>query len=187
VIFGSKRGFHRSKGVVELRIDEAEARVLTGLLEQLGELITPAGAEASDPLAAMVGIDDDSVTPSDPALLRLFPDGYRDDQVAAAEFRRFTERGLREGKLARLDAVLAVLARLPEDSAKNPTRLDEAEQQAFLLTMNDLRLVLGTRLEIVEDNQDVGDDWDPHDPRIPLLAAYQWLTWLQSTLLESLS
>ena len=37
-------------------------------------------------------------TPDDPALARLLPDAYADDEEAAAEFRRFTERDLRDAK-----------------------------------------------------------------------------------------
>ena len=48
-----------------------------------------------------IGIDPFAVTPDDPALHRLFPDAYADDEDASAEFRRFTERSLRDGKLGR--------------------------------------------------------------------------------------
>ena len=44
------------------------------------------------------GFGDDPSRPTDPVVLRLFPDGYRDDDEAADEFRRFTERSLRDGQ-----------------------------------------------------------------------------------------
>jgi len=175
-----------------LRLDDAEVTVLRGLLKQFEELVAPTTAATTDPFAAMVGIDVDSVTPQDPALLRLFPDGYRDDPDAAADFRRFTERGLRNAKLERATVVGAVLEQFPFDESAseqtiNAVVVDGDESQAWLLTCNDLRLVLGSRLEIVSDDQQVGTDWDSDDDRFQLLSLYQWLTWLQSTLLESLA
>lgn len=191
-MFGSKRGFTRSRGRLTLRLDDAEVTVLRGLLKQFEELVAPTTAATTDPLAAMVGIDVDSVTPQDPALLRLFPDGYRDDPDAAADFRRFTERGLRNAKLERATVVGAVLEQFPfdesaSDQTVNAVVVDGDQSQAWLLTCNDLRLVLGSRLEIVSDDQQVGTDWDSDDDRFQLLSLYQWLTWLQSTLLESLA
>jgi len=191
-VFGSKRGFTRSRGRLTLRLDDAEVTVLRGLLKQFEELVAPTTAATTDPLAAMVGIDVDSVTPQDPALLRLFPDGYRDDPDAAADFRRFTERGLRNAKLERATVVGAVLEQFPfdesaSDQTVNAVVVDGDQSQAWLLTCNDLRLVLGSRLEIVSDDQQVGTDWDSDDDRFQLLSLYQWLTWLQSTLLESLA
>ena len=47
-----------------------------------------------------------------------------------------------------------------------------------------MRLVLGSRLDITEDREDIGFDWDADDPRRHQYDVYQWLTWLQSTLLE---
>ena len=42
--------------------------------------------------------------PDDPVLERLLPDGYSEDEEGAedanADFRRYTERGLRDGKVA---------------------------------------------------------------------------------------
>ena len=45
-------------------------------------------------------------TPRDPALLRLLPDGYRNDDDAAGEFRRLTESGLRATKRAALQRLV---------------------------------------------------------------------------------
>lgn len=62
-----------------------------------------------------------------------------------------------------------------------------AEQaDAMLGALNDVRLVLGVRLGIVADDQDVTEDWDDDDPRLVSFAAYQWLTWLQAGLLDAL-
>ena len=47
--------------------------------------------------------------PQDPALRRLLPDGVKDDDAAASEFRRLTESTLRDGKLRNLDIAMRAL------------------------------------------------------------------------------
>jgi hypothetical protein len=51
--------------------------------------------------------------------------------------------------------------------------------------VNEVRLVLGTRLEITEE----GDErpLDPQDPRAPGFAVYDYLTYLQGEIIEALS
>jgi hypothetical protein len=81
-----------------------------------------------------------------------------------------------------------VLGRCDGDLAKSrPVDLTDDETTGFLLTLNDLRLVLGVRLGIVADDQDVADDWPADDPRQATYGAYQWLTWLQASLLDAIA
>jgi hypothetical protein len=49
--------------------------------------------------------------------------------------------------------------------------------------INDLRLVLGTRLDVTEEMEGVAVD----DPRAPALAVYQYLTYLLSEIVQALS
>lgn len=188
--FGDQRGFRRHRGTIELRLDAVEATVLDSMLEQIAQLVDPGGAgeaRPGDPLAELLDTGGGE-RPEDPAVLRLFPDAYRDDDRAAQDFRRFTERGLREAKAQRVAVVKDVLRRVPDSRKPAPVALTGAEADAFLRSLNDLRLVLGVRLDIVDDEQDVTSGWDDDDdPRLPTYAAYQWLTWLQSTLLEALA
>ena len=60
--------------------------------------------------------------------------------------------------------------------------LEPDDVQAWLAVLNDVRLVLGTRLEITED------DWDvtPDDPRAGAYNVYAWLTHLQGDLVDQL-
>ena len=60
-------------------------------------------------------------------------------------------------------------------------RLDEAELAAWLTALNDLRLVLGTRLDVGEELGRV----DPGDPRAPALSLYAYLSWLQEQAVEA--
>ncbi|MGI8648432.1 MAG: DUF2017 domain-containing protein [Acidimicrobiales bacterium] len=124
---------------------------------------------------------------SDPALRRLFPDGYRDDQAAANELRRFSEAALRTGKLA---ACRQVLADLP--TGQGQIRLSAAQAQTWLISLTDARLVLGIRLDINSQTDvlaQLTEDCErerPQQARL-LLAMYQHLTYLQESLLEALS
>jgi hypothetical protein len=64
-------------------------------------------------------------------------------------------------------------------------RLTNEEAQAWLTALNDLRLVLGTRLDVSDESllEDLAED----DPRAPELALYAYLSWLQEQLVEALS
>jgi hypothetical protein len=64
-------------------------------------------------------------------------------------------------------------------------RLTAEEAQAWLTALNDLRLVLGTRLDVSEDT--FLDRLDAGDPRAPELALYAYLSWLQEQLVEALA
>jgi hypothetical protein len=55
--------------------------------------------------------------------------------------------------------------------------LDEDQLAAWLGTLNDLRLVLGTRLEVTEELYEEGVPDD--DPRAPAFGLYQYLGWLE--------
>ena len=61
------------------------------------------------------------------------------------------------------------------------------EAAAWLGALNDLRLVLGTRLEITADDQEPGQDFGPSDPRTAYIPVYYYLGYLQETLVEALS
>ena len=134
-------------GGVEAKLDRIEAGVLTAVVGDLLELLGDDGATEQDPLAAIVGMPTGPVErPSDPALARLLPDAYGDDDEAAAEFRRYTETALRQRKL---DNARAALASLEDPGEERP--LDEATTMAWLGALNDLRLAVGTRLDVQED------------------------------------
>ncbi len=187
--FGLRRGFSGTRRGVRLRIDAAEAAVLGEMLAQLDSLVGPQDNPpdvSDDPLANLLDTAD-AARPDDPAVLRLFPDGYLDDPEAAGDFRRFTQGGLRQQKSERLRTTLEVLERVPVDDDKvHAVDLTSDETTAFLVTLNDLRLVLGVRLGIVADDQDVSDEWSEDDPRRATYGAYQWLTWLQASLLDAM-
>jgi hypothetical protein len=137
---------------------------------------------SADDLAAMIGLTENPELPSDPALARLLPDAYQDDPEASGEFRRYTEQGLRSGKVA---AARTVLATLPPKGGR--VRLSGPEAQAWLRALNDVRLALGVRLEVTEDFDEQVARMSPDDPRLAYAGVYQWLGYLQETLVEALS
>jgi hypothetical protein len=182
--------FLRRRGELELQGDREEAAALASVVGQLLRLLTDDDATPSDdPLAALVGLSvTDARRPDDPALARLFPDAYDtstpEGESAAGDFRRFTEADLRAGKRANADAVLESLAALAEDGRR--VALDDAAAEAWLGCLNDVRLVLGTRLEVTEDTYDEMASLRRDDPRSALLLLYAQLGYLQEALLECL-
>jgi hypothetical protein len=130
----------------------------------------------------MIGLTDNAKLPDDPVLARLLPDAYRDDPDASGEFRRYTEQGLRSGKAA---AARTVLATLPPGGGR--IRLSEPEAQAWLRALNDVRLALGVHLEVTDDFDEQVAEIEPDDPRSPYIDVYQWLAFLQESLVRALS
>jgi hypothetical protein len=178
-------GFRRTRTGIEGKLRAGEMAVLRHLVRELVSLLesdaAPA-ADSADPLAALVGIPEGvPPTPTDPVLARLLPAGYRDDDEAAAEFRRYTEGDLRAAKRASAERVLAGLQAGPRLS------LDEEAAQAWLGTLNDLRLSLGTTLSVTEDTYAEMARLRPSDPRARLLAVYGWLGYLQETLVTAVA
>lgn len=163
-----------------MRFDAQEAALLAGLAAQVVDFVAPEPRDAAqDPLFAIVGIDPLATLPDDPALARLFPDAFSDDDEAAAEFRRFTERDLRELKAGHATTVIATLE-------SGSDRLDADQVAAWLGFLNDVRLTLGTRLGISEDTQVEVAALAPDDERLGGYALYDWLTYLQDSLVAVL-
>jgi hypothetical protein len=174
-------GFRRNRrGHVWLHLPDAERALMRDLLDQMAGMLEPdEPSEPVDPLEELVGIDPLAVRPADPALARLFPDAYTDPE-AADEFRRFTMRDLRAGKRDNAATALATLDR------PDPTRLTQQECQAWLGTLNDLRLTLGTRLAVTEDESAPFLEVPEDDSRRALYLVYDWLTYHQDRLVAAL-
>ena len=174
-------GFQRTRtGRTVLRVDAMEKTVLLSLAEQMIAFVAPTQPATSvDPLAAIVGIDEVAETPTDPALARMFPAAYQDDDEAAGDFRRFTERDLRALKIANASKVAGCLERSGEKLV-----LTGDEALCWLGFLNDTRIAIGTRLEITEENHDELAELPAEDPRAGLFDVYDWLTFLQDSLVQ---
>jgi Domain of unknown function (DUF2017) len=144
------RGFRRTRHGLRARLDAQERGVLAHLFVDVYELLDDGAAADPDPLAAMIGIGTSVDLPDDPALARLLPDAHADDPEASSEFRRYTERGLRDRKRQCLETARLTLGR---DGA---LVLDDAEGQAWLVALTDVRLVLAERMGLrTEDDHEI--------------------------------
>ena len=143
---------------MELTLPEHERALLADLVAQLVTVL-----EGGDP--------------GDPAVARLLPSAYPDDEEAAAEFRRFTADDLTARKVANARRVL-------DDLGPPPTsRLDEAGQQSWLRTLTDLRLVLGSRLGVTDEGPAPTDD----PAALVMHDVFDWLGYLQESLVQALT
>ncbi len=180
-------GFRRTCDGVTARFARPEAAIIRDLVEQVVELVEPMpSAPEADELAAMVGMTDgtpdDAVLPDDPVLARLLPDAYRDDPDAANEFRRFTESALRSAKV---QSAQTLLETLPATGGR--VRLSAPQAEAWLRSLNDVRLALAVRLGVTDDFDGLDEDVDPDDPRYAYVQVYQWLAYIQGSLVAALS
>ncbi|MGW9435378.1 DUF2017 domain-containing protein [Streptomyces sp. NPDC055607] len=182
-------------GGAAVALDDVEISILRSLSVQLMELIGPGDEPAADadPLAALFA-EGPSEPPSDPALRRLFPDAYGDDteelRAAASDFRRYTENDLRARKREDALVVVRALDSLSAEAAGEGgavLKLAPDESRAWLGALNDLRLTIGTRLEVSDDEESERLYRLPDsDPRKPMVMAYLWLGALQESLVETL-
>lgn len=174
-------GFQRTAtGRIILRVDQVERGLLASVARQVIDLVKPEELPAdADPLAAQLGWMEGHVGLSDdPAVARLLPNAYDDDQDAA-DFRRFTERDLRDGKVQHASTVLAEVERSGD-------KITVGSPDSWLGTLNDARLAIGTRIQISEDNHTELASLPDDDPRAGLFHVYDWLTFLQESLVRCL-
>ncbi|HBF27985.1 MAG: hypothetical protein CMH39_06135 [Micrococcales bacterium] len=172
-------GFQRTAtGRVVLRVDDVERGLLMSVARQVMDLVQPAEASPDqDPLAAQLGwVDGDVGISDDPAVARLLPDAY-DDPDDARDFRRFTENDLRQSKMQHAMTVVEEIERSGEKVAVTST-------DSWLGLLNDARIAIGTRIQISEDNHEELAGLPDGDPRSGLFHVYDWLTFLQESLVR---
>jgi Domain of unknown function (DUF2017) len=174
-------GWRRRGELVMADLSEREAGLLRGLVGQVRDML---GARVTgtprDELAELTGITAGPTTaPTDRVLARLLPDFHREDATLSGGLRALHEPELvavKEG------AAGVVLETCPARGGQ--VRLSDDQAQAWLSALNDVRLALGTVLEVTED---MPDELPPDDPRAPHLGVYHWLTWVQESLIHALS
>jgi hypothetical protein len=150
----AKRTVRRTRdGTFQLKITDEERDLVATLAAQLRDLLLADQPEG---------------------LERLFPPGYANDEEREQEYRLITHDELLAKRLASVDVVEHTVTR---------TSLTEDELNAWMGAVNDLRLVLGTRLDVTEEMNDVTLD----DPRAPAFAVYQYLTYLLSEIVQALA
>jgi hypothetical protein len=146
----------KRNGNYQLDLSNQEREVLRGLPAELIKQIE-------------AGEDDGS-------MFRLFPPGYSEDLGRQVEFDRLMRDDLQTSHIEAL--------RVLKDSA-DAKSLNEEQISAWLKALNQLRLVLGTRLDVRDDMTE--DDLDPDDPRAAAFALYSYLGYLQDSAIEAIS
>ena len=162
----------RTADSIRLQLDPVELQTLADLLAELIEDLD------ADP------------QPDDAVHERLYPAAYVDTD-AEQSFRKMTQAGLKTERIERAQQCLAELAEAPERTtavtrrARHEVSLTDADSDRWMRVLNDLRLVLGTRLEITEDDDHLGA-LDVGDPEAMSYVIYGWLTALQDNLVRVL-
>ena len=144
----------RRAELIRVQLADSESYLLAGLIEDFTAML-----EQSDA--------------TDPAMQRLYPDGYSSDEEASAEFRRLVSDDLTAARTGRLRACRA---ELPDGSGT--ISLDEEAADRWLRVLNDLRLTLGVRLGVSEEVE--------LDSADPVANIYHWLSAVQDLLVSQL-
>jgi hypothetical protein len=144
-MFGrQRRRVQARQGRYVLRLDERERGLIRQLLGELRDLL--------------------ALSPDDPRVRRLYPAAYGDDDEREDEYRRLTREELQNGRLASIEEV----ARTIDEPVLSPDELT-----AWMQSINTLRLILGTMLDISDDDQELA--FDPDDPNARKIALYGYL------------
>lgn len=185
---------HRKSGSAVATFTAFEADLLRSLAGQLIELLRneTATPETLDPLEAMLDFSGPTLEPEDPVLQRLFPTAYRQDAEAAAEFRRYTETDLRNGKAAGAAAIIDTLEEAgledqPEDGMFIDVELPLALAVTWMRSFTDMRLAIATRLGIEEGDEEYWHSLPDDDPQAQVHDIYDWIAYLQETLVNAVS
>jgi Domain of unknown function (DUF2017) len=153
--------FERSDDHTIVRLEDYENDLLRQLIEEMKVML-------------------DAGISQDPVHKRLYPDAYQDED-AARSYRELIGDELKRGKLAAMKTMEASLDRLVEDQMS----LTRDEAEAWLTALTDLRLAIGTRLEVTEEK--MAAEIDPDDPEAPAISVLHWLGWMQESMLESMT
>ncbi len=144
-------------GGVRVRMQGDEAELLRRLLTELQTLL------------------DAEIPRVDPVVARIFPDAY-DDEDDRRSYREMVDEDLRKYKLDALRVVRDTL----EDAV-----LESEQVEAWLTALTDMRLAIGTRLDV--DEERMSAELDPSDPDTPALAILHWLGFLQENIVQAAS
>lgn len=152
-----RRSIKRTRGgEFDLRLPDGERQMLREVLPQLRTALEGDAAH-------------------DPGFKRLFPKAYVQDPEHEAEYQALVGDELLTKRLAQIDTVLATISR---------ERITEDELLAWMGAVNDLRLVLGTRLDVSEETD---LDVDPSHPDAGAYGLYAYLGWLLELLVDAVA
>lgn len=144
---------------VRLHLDRVEVEILGASLDEL--------------LASL-----DEMGPGDRVWERLYPAAFADAD-AAEEFREMVGEDLDNARRERLSACRGELSAAPMGRRGADLTLEPEALERWIMATNDLRLALGTLLQVGPDDT---PEIDPTDPMAQSKAIYQWLTVVQDGL-----
>jgi hypothetical protein len=147
------------------RIDKRQGKFLLTMEPQERELIRQLLDELRELLA---------LSPDDPRVRRLYPSAYVEDVELENEYRSLTRDELHSGRLASIDAVEATV---------DAELLDLDQLTAWMQAVNSLRLVLGTMLDINDDDDELS--FNPEDPNARTVALYGYLGGLLDEIVDA--
>jgi hypothetical protein len=142
-----------------LNFETEDRELILRLLSEMKDLLTSEPNERTAPL-----------------LHRLFPPAFRDDEEKEAEYQRLMREELVASRVAAVDSVSLLLM---EDGRT----LSKGETMAFMQSVNAIRLVLGTMLDITDDESaEEADMNDSHE-----YGLYGYLGWVLEWTVQALS
>ena len=150
----ARRRIVARRGRYELRLPDEERTLVRGLLSDLRALLT--------------------LDPGDPRVRRLYPEAYAEDADKQAEYQRLTREELQSGRLAAVDVV---------EQTVEAQELTADQLASWMHAVNALRLVLGTMLDVKEDDQPFAFPRD--HPDAPTMALYGYLGVLLEEIVEA--
>lgn len=119
----------------------------------------------------VAALDDDD---ANPLLRRVFPVGHATDPEIEAQYRELVHSDL----LRTRREVLTLVGETAFDSELDRLTLDK-----WMVGINTVRLVLGTRLDVIEDHM---PEIDHDDPELPAWALYEFLGALLEMVVQAL-
>lgn len=202
-------GWSRKNGHLVADVSQQEAAVVRGMVGQIKDMLDARASEApQDELAELTGIrTGPTAAPDDRVLGRLLPDFFGNDQSDSTDSQGTDSQGtesqrpddpesdenaagalrsLHEPEVleAKTEAADLVLSTCPEQGGKIKLTGDQAD--SWLSALNDVRLALGTALDVGEDSDDLPNDAETDELRREHLGVYHWLTWVQDSLITAL-
>ena len=148
--------FDESAAGLTVSFEPEEATLLRRLLDELEQVL--------------------SVPTPGPLEDRLFPAAYDTSEEQSA-YEELVGDQLRNDKLKFVRAARSALDR-------DTVVLDSDAIEPWLVVLTDLRLAIGTRLDVTEET--MAAELDPEDPDAPALSVLHWLGWMQESLLSHL-
>ena len=164
-------------GRISLRLGAQERTILAGLVGELREAVAAPGSAPRTAAPGAGARDGAAATATpDPVLARLYPPAFPDDPEAEAAFQELVRADLEDDRRDRVAVV---------DETLGATSLDEAQAAAWMGVLNDLRLVLGTRLGVTDETE--AHPIDEDDPDAERRIVYAYAGWLLGQFVDALA